>query len=244
MQRESFKGNQLTSWLAEWSVSFSFYPVRKWHVNRILVWAGFYFCQWLETCKIKKKKSVYFILFIYFLKSVYFSISRFVSGKKRQRWQFLNPLVVSVLKFCSFSPSAQSCWVAIAMTPPPQPVRLTGYRFSSQVRPRSKSKFRALITESGKSWGQGPLCVPPWAARGMMGVVSWWHPWHCSETRMAMVCSSATLQMGSHPRWELDKCVEQGYLGQWCNPISNEITGAVKVRHEILGQGMMEEGSE
>lgn len=37
------------------------------------------------------------------------------------------------------------------MTPPPQPVRLTGYRFSSQVSPRSKSKFRTLITESGKS---------------------------------------------------------------------------------------------
>lgn len=122
MQRKRFKGNQLTSWLAEWSVSFSFYPVMKWHVNKILVWAGFYFCQWLETCK-KKREG----------RSVYFSISRFVSVKQRQKWEFLNPGVVSVLRFHFFSPPAQSCWVAIATwLLPHNPVRLTGYRFSSK----------------------------------------------------------------------------------------------------------------
>lgn len=120
MQSKSLKGNQLTSWLVEWSVSFSFYPVRKWHVNRILVEAGFYFCQWLEACKKGEECSVYF------------SKSRFISVEQRQRWEFLNPLVVSVLKFRFFS-SAQSCWVAIVTRLlPHNPVRLTGYRFSTK----------------------------------------------------------------------------------------------------------------
>lgn len=188
MRGESVKGNQLTSWLAEWSASFSFYPVRKWHVNRILVEAGFYFCQWLETCK-KEKRG----LFILAYQDSYLQNK----GRKENFWILWWSLLV--LKFQVFSPPARSCWVAAATwLLPHNPVRLTGYRFSSKGGQDQNPNLGHWSQKAGGGGAEAEdssesLCR---AAREAMGVWPWWLRCRCSGPQSALASLSATQQLG------------------------------------------------
>lgn len=159
MRRGSVKGNQLTSWLAEWSASFSFYPVRKWHVNRILVEAGFYFCQWLETCK-KEKRGLFILAYQ----------DAYLQNKDRKESFWILWWSPWVLKIQVFSPPARSCWVAAATwLLPHNPVRLTGYRFSSKGGQDQNPNLGHWLQKGGL------VLRPRTAQRPSAGLhVKWW----------------------------------------------------------------------
>lgn len=52
------------------------------------------------------------------------------------------------------------------------------------------------------------------------------------------------LRRGLHPGRELNNGMDEEYLLQQCNPVSDEIADALKVKHEIIGEATMEIGLE
>lgn len=55
---------------------------------------------------------------------------------------------------------------------------------------------------------------------------------------------TAMLHRGLHPGRELSNGMDEEYLLQQCNPVSDEIADALKVKHEIIGEATMEIGLE
>lgn len=55
---------------------------------------------------------------------------------------------------------------------------------------------------------------------------------------------TAMLRRGLHPGRELNNGMDEEYLLRQCNPVSDEIADALKVKHEIIGEATMEIGLE